>query len=67
MYVFSGCDSVSYPFRIGKRKAAKVALRFKDLLLLTSFGATIPLRITPELTDESKKYFIALYGQKGAN
>ena len=68
MYVFSGCDSVSYPFRTGKRKVAKVALIFKlGLPLLTSFGATIPLRITPELIDESKKYFIALYGQKGAS
>ena len=26
-YVLSGCDSVSYPFKRGKRKAAKVALQ----------------------------------------
>ena len=31
-YTITGCDTVSYPFRIGKKRALKVALENTDIL-----------------------------------
>ena len=53
LYMLTGCDSVSYPYRIGKNKAAKLALQFIDKLpLLSSFSCTED--ITDDLVSETR-------------
>ena len=59
LYVLTGCDSVSYPYKIGKNIAAKLALQFIDKLpLLSSFSWTED--IADDLVSETREYFCAL-------
>ena len=62
LYVLTGCDSVSYPYKIGKNKAAKLAIQFLDKFpLLSCFDCTD--HITDDLVSEAREYFCALYGK----
>ncbi|KAJ8321079.1 hypothetical protein KUTeg_002666 [Tegillarca granosa] len=61
-YVLSGCDTVSYPFRKGKKLAAKMALSMvKDFPNLSNFGVD-NFTVSEELKVEARKYFASLYG-----
>ena len=64
-YVLSGCDSVSYPFKRGKRKAAKVALQHIGEMPAL-FNAKISDFATKEhVMDEARIFFCELYGKPG--
>ena len=65
-YVLSGCDTVSYPYRRCKKRAAEIALgmigKFPNILV---FGDQhFSWDITPEIIEEARQYFVALYGHK---
>lgn len=62
-YVLSGCDSVSYPFRRGKKRAAKVALQHVDKMPAFSSFTTDSSLHTDELTSEARSFFCDLYGR----
>ena len=60
VYVLSGCDSVSYIYRQGKRKAAKVALQLAgNLNNLEEYGL---LETSLGVIDDARKVFLTLYG-----
>jgi hypothetical protein len=62
-YVLSGCDTVSYPFRQGKCRAAKVGLNvIGDMSHIVAFADEDNLEITNAVTIEGRNYTIALYG-----
>ena len=64
VYVLTGCDTVSYPFKKGKRKAAKVALAMcSKLPMLCRFGSD--LSVTEDVVREARDVFVALYGKEG--
>lgn len=64
LYVLTGCDSVSYPYKRGKNKAAIVALQFLNRLpLLSSFG--FGDHVTDDLVAEAREFFCTLYGRPG--
>ena len=66
-HVMSGCDTVSYPFRRGKKKAYKVVMSAaQDITALTTYGDT-----DASLSDEGKKsarfFYLKLYGNFDGN
>ena len=63
-YVLSGCDTVSYPYRRGKRRAAKVALGMLSKLphICSISDISGPVNRDDPLVHEARFYFIALYG-----
>ena len=64
-YVLSGCDSVSYPFRVGKRKAAVVGLQLVgEMPAFSGLCPSNPGDIAP-LVDEARTFFCMLYGKPG--
>lgn len=65
-YVLSGCDTVSYPFRRGKRHAAQCALkmvgRFPNI---AAFGnENHDMSITEATISEAREFFVCLYGRQ---
>ena len=62
-YVLTGCDSVSYIYRRGKRKAAKLALqKADDFTNMTAYGqGTHNLEVTENLIEEARKFIVSLY------
>ena len=66
-YVLSGCDTVSYPYRCGKKKAAQTALRmtgrFPAILAFGDQGCSWEMSST--IIKEARQYFVALCGHKG--
>jgi len=65
-HVLSGCDTVSYPFRRGKRRAAQVSLGLiGNLPHLVDFGRDSEMAATECVIDEARVYWTALYGQTG--
>ena len=66
VYVLSGCDSVSYPFRRGKKKAAAVAMGMVERLpYLAAYGSSEDLTVTEAINAEATLVFAALYGKRG--
>lgn len=66
-YVVSGCDSVSYPFGRGKKRAANVALqRVGTMPQLTDFSHTDSC-VDIKVFDEARDYFCQLYGRPGSS
>jgi hypothetical protein len=66
VYVMSGCDTVSFPFRRGKKKAASVAIEMVGHLPnLASYPVDGNFVHTKEIKDEATFFFSALYGKKG--
>lgn len=64
-YVLSGCDSVSYPFGRGKRRAANVSLQMVGKMpQLVDFSRT-DAPVTPTVIDEARDFFCNLYGKPG--
>ena len=65
-YAITGCDTVSYPFRIGKKRALKVALQSTDILgPLAAYGdkhSETPL--TKDILNSARLFYFALYGRK---
>lgn len=62
-YILSGCDTVSYPYRRGKRRAAKVGLDLLGQLQhLATYDATQHTGNLDATYNDARKYFIALYG-----
>ena len=63
-YSLSGCDTVSYPFRRGKRRAAKVALDLVGHLPnLVQFGHDS--NVTEDHINEARVFWTHLYGRQG--
>ena len=65
-YTITGCDTVSYPFRIGKKRALKVALENTDILgPVARYGeADTNLTPTPEVFTSARMFYFALYSRK---
>ena len=65
IYVLSGCDTVSYPFRRGKKKAAAVAIDMvRRLPNLAAYGSSDDFTITEAIKAEATLVFAALYGKR---
>ena len=61
-YALSDCDSNSYPFRRGKRRAVKVLIQeLHNLPYLTNF-ATGDKEISDGVKSDARRFFGALYG-----
>ena len=56
-YILSGCDTVSYPFRRGKKRAAEIALRMiHNFSNISTFGnLNCSCEVTPEIVDEARE------------
>lgn len=66
VYVLSGCDTVSYPFRRGKKKAAAVAIDMVGRLPnLAAYGSSEDFTVTEAIKAEATLLFAALYGERG--
>ena len=66
-YVLTGCDTVSYPYRRGKRTAAHCALkRVGCFPHVSEFGKeNSGMDIRKVHIDEARDFFVALYGREG--
>jgi len=64
-YIITGCDTVSYPYRRGKRRAYKLATEnVRTLLPLAKFGEPgESLDVTEEIINAAREYFKALYNR----
>ena len=66
VYVLSGCDTVSYPFRRGKKKAATVGINMAGSLQhLSSYADNGTFEVTEQVVRDATFFFTALYGKKG--
>ena len=66
VYVLSGCDTVSYPFQRGKKKAAAVAIDMVGHLPnLAAYASSEDFTVTEEIKTEATLLFAALYGKRG--
>ena len=64
-YILTGCDTVSYPFRIGKKRALKEALQCTNYVgPVADFGEDV-IDVEQSVVDSAEKYFFALYGKNG--
>ena len=65
-YTITGCDTVSYPFRIGKKRRLKCALENRDVLeTMTKYsepdGCLQPMQ---EVLQSIHRFYFALYGRR---
>ena len=66
VYVLSGCDTVSYPFRQGKKKAAAVAINMVGRLAnLAAYGSSEDFTVTEAIKAEATLVFAVLCGKRG--
>ena len=66
VYVLSGCDTVNYPFRRGKKKAAAVAVDLVGRLPnLAACGSSEDFQVSEAIKAEVTLVFAALYGKRG--
>ena len=67
IYILTGCDTVSYPFRQGKKKAAKLALKnVGNFSSFASFGnMETSLELKSDIIKEAREVFVSLYGFVG--
>jgi len=62
-YVISGNDHLSYPFRHGKKRAAKTAISLAgNINAFANFGDT-GYSIEPDVKNDARLFFISLYGR----
>ena len=64
-YVLTGCDTVSYPYRRGKRIAALSALKMVGCFPHVSEFGREGMDIRNVHIDEAREFFVALYGREG--
>jgi len=66
-YALTGCDTVSYLFNCGKKRALKVALECDEILQpLTEYGTPESnTELSEAILHSATKYICALYGKKG--
>ena len=64
-YTITGCDTVSYPFRIGKKRTLKCALENRDVLeTMTKYGEPDGcLQPMQEVLQSVRRFYFALYGR----
>ena len=64
-YTITGCDTVSYPFRIGKKHALKVALENNDILEPMAAYRKPDTDLTPTavVVNSARMFYFALYGR----
>ena len=61
-YVLSGCDSVSYPYKRGKKRAAKVALQqIGKMVTFANFEPVDVSDVDEKVFDEARGFFCRLY------
>ena len=61
-YVLSGCDSVSYPYKRGKKRAAKVALQqIGKMVTFANFEPVDVSDVDEKIFDEAREFFCRLY------
>ena len=65
-YTITGCDTVSYPFRIGKKRTLKCALENRDVLeTMTKYGEPDGcLQPMQEVLQSIRRFYFALYGRR---
>ena len=65
-YFITGCDTVSYPFRIGKKRALKCALKNRDVLeTMANYGEPDGcLQPMPKVLQCARKFYFALYERR---
>jgi len=63
-YVLSGCDSVSYPFRRGKKRAATVALQHGGKMPAFSSFVLTDSGQNDELTSEARSLFVIFMAEQ---
>ena len=63
IYILTGCDTVSYPYRRGKKRALETALScIEKMKPLADYGGSGgPLTVTSGVLDAARVYFIRLY------
>ena len=60
-YVLSGCDSVSYPYKRGKKRAAKVALQqIGKMVTFANFEPVDVSDVDEKIFDEVREFFCHL-------
>ena len=65
VYVLSGCATVSYLFRRGKKKAAAVAIDMVGRLPnLAAYGSSEDFTVTEAIKAEATLVLAALYGKR---
>ncbi|KAG1664654.1 hypothetical protein GQR58_019710 [Nymphon striatum] len=66
-YILSGCDSVSYPFKRGKKRTVKVALEhvFKHPTLSNCIRHESGPSAHDQVITEARSFFCDLYGKPG--
>ena len=63
-YVLSGCDTVSYPYGRGEKRALKATVEcYKDLQPLSCYGSE-NIVIDDNITSAARRFFFTLYGEK---
>ena len=64
-YILTGCDTVSFPFKKGKRCVANLALKtVNEYLHLTKFeNGELSETEMESVLDDAKRFFIRLYGR----
>ena len=66
VYVLSGCDTVSYPFRRGKKKSAAVVIDMVGCLPnLAAYGSSEDFTVIEAIKAEATLFFAAVYGKRG--
>ena len=65
-YTITGCDTVSYPFRIGKKRALKCTLENRDVLeTMANYGEPDGcLQPMQEVLQSIRRLYFALYGRR---
>ena len=65
-YALTGCDTVSYIFSCGNRRALKVALECHQTLEpFSDYGAAgSDAQVSEDIVDSAMKYMCALYGKR---
>ena len=64
VYVLTGCDSVSYMYRRGKRMAASVVFQVVGTITeFSKFGDTGVYGVTPAIINDARILMAALYGK----
>ena len=62
-YVLSGCDTVSYPFSRGKRRAAKISLDcIGKINSLAEYGEN-NIIVDSQIEEDARLFFVWLYGR----
>ena len=66
-YVITGCDTMSYPFRVGNKQALKATPKCLDCLgpLANYVHEQGNSHVEDDVISSAEQFFFALYGSKG--